>query len=50
VIKVRRALVFYALRRLGLDVDPNIRPPHEQHIILVNRSEIEAVGHAHEQI
>jgi len=32
------------------DVDPNIRPPHEQHIILVNRSEIEAAGHAHEQI
>lgn len=41
-IKVRRALLFYALRRLGLDVDPNVRPPREQHIVLVNRSEINA--------
>jgi hypothetical protein len=48
VIKVRRALIFYALRRLGLDVDPNIRPPHEQHIVLLNRPEIEAAGLATE--
>jgi WYL domain-containing protein len=40
-IKVRRALLFYALRRLGLDVDPNVRPPQEQHIVLVNRDEAE---------
>ena len=44
VIRVRRALLFYALRRLGLDVDPRIRPPHEQHIVLVNRSEIDAIN------
>jgi hypothetical protein len=41
-IKVRRALLFYALRRLGLDVAPDIRPPHEQHIVLLNRPEVEA--------
>ena len=42
-IRVRRALLFYALRRLGLDVDPDIRPPQEQHIVLVNRQEIDAI-------
>jgi len=41
-IKVRRALLFYALRRLGLDVPPDTRPAHEQHIVLVNRGEVEA--------
>jgi hypothetical protein len=39
---VRRALLFYALKRLGLDVAPGARPPHEQHIVLLNRKEIEA--------
>ena len=43
VIRVRRALLFYALRRLGLDVGPDIRPPHEQHIVLVNRAKIDAL-------
>jgi hypothetical protein len=42
-IKVRRALLFYALKRLGLDVAPGTRPAHEQHIVLLNRAEIEAV-------
>ncbi len=42
-IRVRRALLFYALKRLGLDVPPETRPPHEQHIVLVNRAEIEAL-------
>jgi hypothetical protein len=41
-IKVRRALLVYALRRLGLDVPPGTRPAHEQHIVLVNRDEVEA--------
>jgi WYL domain len=41
-LKVRRALLFYALKRLGLDVAPGSRPPHEQHIVLVNRAEVEA--------
>lgn len=44
-IRVRRALLFYALKRLGLDVPPDVRPPHEQHIVLLNRREVqEALG------
>jgi hypothetical protein len=39
---VRRALLFYALKRLGLDVAPDARPAHMQHIVLVNRDEVEA--------
>lgn len=38
-IRVRRALLFYALKRLGFDVAPEARPPTEQHIVLVNRDE-----------
>jgi hypothetical protein len=41
-IKVRRALPLYALKRLGLDVAPGMRPAHEQHIVLLNRAEVEA--------
>jgi hypothetical protein len=41
-IKVRRALLFYALKRLGLDVSPDARPAREQHIVPVNRDEVEA--------
>jgi hypothetical protein len=41
-LKVRRALLFYALKRLGLDVAADMRPPQEQHIVLLNRPEIEA--------
>lgn len=43
-LKVRRALLFYALRRLGLDIAPDARPPQEQHIVLVNRDEIESLS------
>lgn len=35
-IKVRRALLYYALRRLGLDTDPAARRPQDQQIILLN--------------
>lgn len=42
-IPVRRALLFYALKRLGLDVPPDTRPPHEQHIVLANRDAVERV-------
>jgi hypothetical protein len=42
-LKVRRALLFYALKRLGLDVAPDTRPPNEQHIVLVNRTDVDAV-------
>lgn len=38
--KVRKALLFYTLKRLGLDTPPDARPPHEQHIVLVNRDEV----------
>jgi WYL domain len=41
-LRVRRTLLFYALRRLGLDVAANVRPASEQHIVLVNRAEVEA--------
>jgi len=36
-IKVRRALLYYALRRLGLDTHPSARRPQDQQIVLLNR-------------
>jgi hypothetical protein len=39
-LTVRRALLFYALKRLGLDTDPKARAPERQHIILANRAEV----------
>ncbi len=36
-IRVRRALLYYALRRLGLDTDPSARRPQDQQIVLLNR-------------
>lgn len=39
-IKVRRALLYYALKRLGLDTDPAARKPQEQQVVLINREEI----------
>jgi len=39
-IAVRRALLFYALKRLGLDTDPAARRPQDQQIILLNRAEV----------
>jgi predicted DNA-binding transcriptional regulator YafY len=41
-IKVRRALLYYALRRLGLDTDPTARRPQDQQIVLLNREVINA--------
>jgi hypothetical protein len=32
---VRRALLYCALRRLGLDTDPSVRAPEDQQIILL---------------
>lgn len=40
-IKVRRALLYYALRRLGLDTDPAARRPQDQQIVLLNREVID---------
>ena len=39
-IKVRRALLYYALRRLGLDTSPEAREPQDQQIVLLNREKI----------
>jgi hypothetical protein len=41
-IKVRRAVLYYALRRLGLDTDPAARSPQDQQIVLLNREVIDA--------
>lgn len=35
-IPVRRALLFYALKRLGLDTDPAARRPQDQQIVLLS--------------
>lgn len=39
-IKVRRAMLFYALKRLGLDIDPAARTPQDQQIVLINQDDI----------
>jgi hypothetical protein len=36
-ISVRRALIYYTLKRLGLDTDPAARQPQDQQIVLLNR-------------
>jgi hypothetical protein len=43
-LKVRRSLLYYALRRLGLDTDPGARKPQDQQIVLLNR-EVVHEGH-----
>ena len=40
-IPVRKALLYYALKRLGLDTDPVARRPQDQQVVLLNRSSIE---------
>lgn len=40
-IPVRKALLYYALKRLGLDTDPAARKPKDQQIILLNREVID---------
>lgn len=37
-IHVRKALRYYALRRLGLDIDPDARKPQDQQIVLLAES------------
>lgn len=39
-IKVRRALLYYALKRLGLDTNPGARKPQDQQIVLLKTSEV----------
>lgn len=43
-IPVRRALLFYALKRLGLDTDPAVRRPQDQQIVLLNADSIAPVA------
>ncbi len=38
-IPVRKALLYYALRRLGLDTDPAARRPQDQQIVLLNHEQ-----------
>lgn len=40
VIPVRRALLYYALKRLGLDTNPAARKPQDQQIILINTNDV----------
>ncbi len=40
IIPVRRALLYYALKRLGLDTDPTARRPQDQQIVLLNADEV----------
>jgi predicted DNA-binding transcriptional regulator YafY len=42
MISVRRGFLFYFLKRLGLDVDPGVRQPQHQQIVLLNRDEVYA--------
>jgi predicted DNA-binding transcriptional regulator YafY len=39
MIPVRKALLYYALKRLGLDTEPSARKPQDQQIVLLNLSE-----------
>jgi len=39
-ITLRRAMLFYALKCLGLDTDPAARRPQDQQIVLLNRDEV----------
>ena len=45
-LKVRKALLYYTLKRLGLDVDPNSRTPQDQQIILLDSSAAHRGGYA----
>lgn len=40
-IPVLKALLYYALRRLGLDTDPTARRPMDQKIVPLNREVID---------
>ncbi|PWL32753.1 WYL domain-containing protein [Marivita sp. XM-24bin2] len=39
-LTVRRCMLYYALRRLGLDADPSARRAQDQHIVLLNAQEV----------
>lgn len=39
-LKVRRSMLFYTLKRLGLDTDPMVRSAQDQHIVLANAQDV----------
>ncbi|PZR83927.1 MAG: WYL domain-containing protein [Stutzerimonas stutzeri] len=43
-IPVKRALLYYVLRRLGLDTQPDARAPQDQQIVLLNREYVRELG------
>ena len=43
-IVVRKALLFYALNRLGLDTDPAARRPQDQQIVLLQKNSVAVVA------
>lgn len=43
-IPVRKALLYYALKRLGLDTDPSARKPQDQQIVLLNPDVVREQG------
>lgn len=45
-ISVRKALLYYALKRLGLDTDPKARRPQDQQIVLLNQEPLFAAASA----
>lgn len=45
-ITVRKALLYYALKRLGLDTDPSARRPQDQQIVLLNANELPGIQSA----
>ncbi|SHF21325.1 WYL domain-containing protein [Thermomonas hydrothermalis] len=45
-ITVRKALLYYTLKRLGLDTDPAARKPSDQQIALLNQEGISISGHS----
>ena len=43
-LSVRSAMLYYTLRRLGLDIDPAARKPQEQQIVLLKTEPFQHVG------
>ena len=41
-LRVRRALLYYAIKRLGLGEDGSERIPEQQHIVWLNRDDIDS--------
>ncbi|RNJ62605.1 MAG: WYL domain-containing protein [Porphyrobacter sp. IPPAS B-1204] len=48
-IRVRKALLYYALKRLGLDTDPSARRPQDQQIVLLNSDAVLPVARSRAQ-